>query len=845
MPRVLSHTPEWLIQPSPAYQLFAESEKTSRGNGKHGGSAYNGPLRKLARGRGTEVFVASGNELRWADLQTLKNNFELEEDERQGASRVIKVSGHGEITQLVVSPEKDYLAVVRSHTVYVFQIPNSNYLYNHDDSPLKVKSFQVGPTAHVLDEAPIVSVLWHPLGALGKCLITITEDSVLRLWEIDTDNRSSFDEPSTSFDLKKLANAVSAEQDLSDIRASKWGMSKGFTPDSVELEPAAACFGGRGEEGESPWRSMTLWIAMTGGDVYALCPLLPKRFQTIPGFLNTLSLTVSAKSLKIDAEAPNTNSPSIEAQAEWLEELEDQEPFVPSGPSEITPSHVYSRPQHPGPAPKLQGPFAFLPELDGEPDLADILVVGLESMDLEDGDLPPSTAASAICLLTSEGDVQICLDVEGVEAQWLPTGTTPHSTRRKPHVSLEERQALLPFESIRITSKGSPEGRPTFTADPCSPYSFFVADGCGIHFISMASWIRELQLCFTDVDEGASFRIAGIAQSFRSLLEHPIEFNEKGTGHGASCIVIPHDEEESDLGHMLIASIGGEPWAAQFDLAEDQLVSHSPASERVHDDAPKALLLTNSREAYRADAAFTRPSTLPRLLDSLPQHFARTLKGNVRLSEDNLKLLTHDVHPLIASETRSLNKAAAELFRQCERLRENLHEQIGRVREIKDKVDRLTGAYDDEAELDAYGGRCGAERLEYRTDRATERQKKIVERCEALKRKLGKAAARELSDKEKSWMAEVESLDEKLDNAEDIALLKRLATVKALASELKEQAEECTWSPTSNGLGGRSRVKVPEGFRRKKVDEVMGLLERESALVDAAMEKLGRLKVDR
>lgn len=220
------------------------------------------------------------------------------------------------------------------------------------------------------------------------------------------------------------------------------------------------------------------------------------------------------------------------------------------------------------------------------------------------------------------------------------------------------------------------------------------------------------------------------------------------------------------------------------------------------------------------------------------------MKGNVRLSEDNLKLLTHDVHPLIASETRNLNKAAAELFRQCERLRDDLHEQIERVREIKEKVDTLTGAYDDESELDAYDGKCGAERLDVRTSRAMARQKKIVERCEALKKKLAKAAARELSDKEKAWMAEVENLDEKLDNAEDIPLLKRLATVKALTAELKEQAEEAKSSPRSNGLG-RNLVKAPEVYKRTRVNEVMVLLEREEALVGAAMEKLGRLKIDR
>jgi hypothetical protein len=88
MPRVLAHTPEWLKQPSPGYQLFAETEKAAQLNGKSRTSAYNGPLKKIARGRGTEVFVASGDELRWADLQTLKYNFELDDGEPQGASRV-------------------------------------------------------------------------------------------------------------------------------------------------------------------------------------------------------------------------------------------------------------------------------------------------------------------------------------------------------------------------------------------------------------------------------------------------------------------------------------------------------------------------------------------------------------------------------------------------------------------------------------------------------------------------------------------------------------------------------------------------------------------------------------
>jgi nucleoporin NUP82 len=88
MPRVLGRTPEWLIHPSPGHQLFAESSNALKSDGRNGESAYTGPLRKIAKGRGTEVFVASGNELRWADLQSLKDDFESEEGETQGAFRV-------------------------------------------------------------------------------------------------------------------------------------------------------------------------------------------------------------------------------------------------------------------------------------------------------------------------------------------------------------------------------------------------------------------------------------------------------------------------------------------------------------------------------------------------------------------------------------------------------------------------------------------------------------------------------------------------------------------------------------------------------------------------------------
>ena len=69
MPKVLARDPPWLARPSPGFQLFRpDTKSTARTADSH----YDGPSRKIAH-RGTEVFVAVGNELRWSELGKLKD----------------------------------------------------------------------------------------------------------------------------------------------------------------------------------------------------------------------------------------------------------------------------------------------------------------------------------------------------------------------------------------------------------------------------------------------------------------------------------------------------------------------------------------------------------------------------------------------------------------------------------------------------------------------------------------------------------------------------------------------------------------------------------------------------
>lgn len=284
----------------------------------------------------------------------------------------------------------------------------------------------------MLEHSPIASVLWHPLGSEGRCLVTVTADATVRLWEVDRDDRSSFNEPTLAIDLQKLVNATSADE---DFRASKYGSNKGFSPDAVELEIAAAYFGaGRESSDRSGWASMTLWVATKEGDVYALSPLLPGKWQCrankpFTSCLKTLgaSIAASAALIRKDPEATPERRLTVKQQLQWLAEVNDQLVISSSDHNTLEIYESYARPNGLPAVPKLQGPFIVFPEIDDDLEITDLLVFGLHGQnDWEDAEITGndqgSSSTSIICLLTNNCDVHVCLDLDGVGAKWLPSG---------------------------------------------------------------------------------------------------------------------------------------------------------------------------------------------------------------------------------------------------------------------------------------------------------------------------------------------------------------------------------------------------------------------------------------
>lgn len=76
MAKIIEHTPAWLSRPSPGFDVFqpsssSGSSRASLSNGQGKKLEHRGVLRTIAH-RGTEIFVASGNQIKWADLVALK-----------------------------------------------------------------------------------------------------------------------------------------------------------------------------------------------------------------------------------------------------------------------------------------------------------------------------------------------------------------------------------------------------------------------------------------------------------------------------------------------------------------------------------------------------------------------------------------------------------------------------------------------------------------------------------------------------------------------------------------------------------------------------------------------------
>ena len=107
MPNVISYTPPWLSRPSPGSGFFSgqaanrlSSHAASSSVGKDADTArndipYNGPTKIIAR-RGTEIFTVVDNQIRWANLVVLRDEWRFRERESRKSEKQGKGGKEGD-----------------------------------------------------------------------------------------------------------------------------------------------------------------------------------------------------------------------------------------------------------------------------------------------------------------------------------------------------------------------------------------------------------------------------------------------------------------------------------------------------------------------------------------------------------------------------------------------------------------------------------------------------------------------------------------------------------------------------------------------------------------------------
>lgn len=711
-------------------------------------------------------------------------------------AQVLAVPVYGLIKQILPSPNGAFLAVVTEHTVHISVLPDSSHLSSTDSAPIRLKTYQLGPTTHVIPEAPVVSALWHPLGLhtnLGGCIVTITADAAVRVWELDRNNHWSFDQPTLAVDLKKLVDGTSSDQDFAP---SGFGKNKGFSADMIDMEVTSACFAGSGNDREDAWAPMTLWVAMRPGDLYALCPLLPSRWQAPSTTIPSLSSAIIPKLAALE-EAPEDLEEQLTAcrqQYEWLREIDDQEPLNPPTESgSIQGADVFTRPASPSAIPRLQGPFRFDTgdELD-DLDLCDILVIAarLNVEDLmmgEDEELAVEASeqdklsATVICLSSGNGRVHICLELDGIEGQWLPKATK--NSFRTP---LSEPPDLVLVESLDTFKSSGADSItwPTFTKDVHSRYSFFVTTATNVVFFSMSSWVQRLEAELQAEDpSGAGFRLqvlcsGDVAQRERILQVSDTDLTAQNKHLAASLVFY-----DFDLGYLLLTYDPSNPHAAVMDAPEN---SFSAAIDyRIYEQktpVPGSPGMPPRRAPFQVPAVLYANSPLESFIEKhVPHRQRNTLKEHVRLSPATLDLVT-TAHRVLSAHTNALERAASDLFRRCERLQGEMQDQLKQLSDVAERIKGVTSEIDEDGNRKE-GVRNG-EALDGRVQAAKNRQSELVQRYDMLRKKVLNSGGRPLSEKEKSWVTEVNTLSASFDEqarkeeGSDQRLVQRLETVR-------------------------------------------------------------------
>ncbi|KAJ1308726.1 hypothetical protein OPQ81_004417 [Rhizoctonia solani] len=394
--------------------------------------------------RGPDLFIAVGRQIRMLQLKAVK---EAESEDEVPYKTLSTPNVTFEIKHMVVNPTGKLLAVVGGRQVAVVVLPRPG-ITKTLSTRIECSSIQIGEYYHG-----------------GASLLVLTSDGQLREYDVSKDPS----EPQQTVDLLP----PSQNKLKYDVTASS--------------EATSFCIG----HGYADWSGFTVYVLTTEGEVWATCPFLPANATPPISYIQGLEYFVNAKSGRLP---PEISGPQLKYVSSLKQQLKSISSPVDDQP---LPTCLIHAPVSLSFPPARQGPFLLQPapkEL-GDGLASDIVYLDIEipndssngSIDAKTG--VEGTSIPAILIGYSDGKVDVCLDVEKVEAKWAKANSTSTEDSELPMLAV--------FESINLGLSDPPKSTiPTSTSlalvHPLRTDRVFVAHSRGVHRLDMRGWVTKI-----------------------------------------------------------------------------------------------------------------------------------------------------------------------------------------------------------------------------------------------------------------------------------------------------------------------------------------------------------------
>ena len=395
-------------------------------------------------------------------------------------------------------------------------------------------------------------------------------------------------------------------------------------------------------------------------------------------------------------------------------------------------------------------------------------------------------------------------------------------------------------ETVALVEDGVSTPFQSITPDVKTDFTFFVSHASGVFYISLEPWVRRLENELYDPQSGgADFRLQRLLDSAHTVAERCIRRNPRDAKKDATaCAVI---DDQSVGGYLVLTAFDNEPQAVILEDPE----SVGPTEEQLEEYMVRTSPASEQREPWQAPKALWETVDLHGSLQAVRRSRA-SWSDEIKLSPANLEVLM-TAHRLLAEHTEKLQASVSDLFRRCQRLQDEYRDQIIRAADAMAKVDSATGKDDAQGDSDLYG----AQKMDDRLQKVQQKQKEQAERYLRLRRKMASVNTSQLSDNEKQFVEELQTMEGSLEknqqrltdnmDGSEVPVWERLDKVKDMKRTLSGEIEKEGAAPETEQQS--PSVKVPSHSRRHEHNQVEAMLQHQTDLMEATLTRLRNVGV--